>query len=342
MDQVLRRCLRPALGDEQKQLTAGSDGAGALKTKILTMLGLQDVRLAFTGAAPLPAEIASWYRELGLELLDVYGQSEDFAWSHYSRPGEVRLGYSGTALPGVERRIADNGEILIRSVTRMLGLLQGARFDAQAIMPDGFVRTGDRGEVDELGRLKITGAVKEIFKTSKGKYVSPAPIENRLTHPKFEAVCVTGPGLSAALRPADARARVLHELDDPSARETLLAELQALLDQVNATLEDHERLTHVVVVRGSLVHRQRLSHADHEDQAQRHRGTLSEQGDGLGRTRTQGHRRVARRLTSGSRVWRELLEDIRDTDTTFTRMLANDAEYCFLVDPASLSPIGGE
>jgi long-chain acyl-CoA synthetase len=234
---------------EQKQLTAGSEGAGALKTKILTMLGLQDVRLAFTGAAPLPAEIASWYRELGLELLDVYGQSEDFAWSHYSRPGEVRLGYSGTALPGVERRIADNGEILIRSVTRMLGYYKEPGLTAEAIMPDGFVRTGDRGEVDEMGRLKITGRVKEIFKTSKGKYVSPAPIENRFTHPKFEAVCVTGPGYPqpfALLMPGPG---VLQELDDPAAREPLLAELQALLDQVNAALEDHEKLTHVVVVR---------------------------------------------------------------------------------------------
>jgi long-subunit acyl-CoA synthetase (AMP-forming) len=235
--------------DERRQLAEGAGAADAVKAKILTMLGLQDVRLAFTGAAPLPAEIASWYRTLGLELLDVYGQSEDFAWSHYSRPGEVRLGYSGTALPGVERRIADNGEILIRSVTRMLGYYKEPELTAQAITSDGFVRTGDRGEVDELGRLRITGRVKEIFKTSKGKYVSPAPIENRFTHPKFEAVCVTGPGYPqpfALLLPGPG---VLQQLDDPAARDTLVAELQALLDQVNATLEDHERLTHVVVVR---------------------------------------------------------------------------------------------
>jgi long-subunit acyl-CoA synthetase (AMP-forming) len=234
---------------KQKLLFALPIVSGALKKKILGLLGLDEVRMAFTGSAPLPPEIFAWYRKLGLELLDVYGMTEDFAWSHYSRPGEVRLGYSGSALPGVERRIADTGEILIKSSTRMMGYYKQPEMTAESMTPDGFFKTGDRGEVDEAGRLKITGRVKELFKTSKGKYVAPAPIENRLTHPKFEAVCVTGPGYPQPfvllLPSADAK----KELHDPHARESLTAELQALLDGVNATLEDHEKLSHAVVVK---------------------------------------------------------------------------------------------
>jgi long-subunit acyl-CoA synthetase (AMP-forming) len=231
------------------KLPPGVDVA-SMKRQILTQLGLQDVRIAFTGSAPLPAEIVAWYRGLGLELLDVYGMTEDFAWSHYSRPGQVRLGYVGTALPGVQRRIDEtSGEILIKTPPRMMGYYRQPELTAQSMTPDGYFRTGDRGEVDEEGRLKITGRVKELFKTSKGKYVAPAPIENRLTHPKLDAVCVTGPGhpqpFALFLPSIDAR----RELADPAARSALVDELETLLDGVNARLEDHEKLSFAVVVR---------------------------------------------------------------------------------------------
>jgi long-subunit acyl-CoA synthetase (AMP-forming) len=229
------------------RLPPGADVA-AMKKEILAMLGLQDVRIAFTGSAPLPPEIVSWYRGLGLELLDVYGMTEDFAWSHYSRPGQVRLGYCGTALPGVQRRIDEDGEILVKSIARMMGYYRQPELTAQSTTQDGYFRTGDRGEVDDAGRLRITGRVKELFKTSKGKYVAPAPIENKLTHPKLEAVCVTGPAHPqpfALLMPSmDAR----KELAAPESRAALTAELQALLDGVNAGLEDHEKLSFAVVV----------------------------------------------------------------------------------------------
>jgi long-subunit acyl-CoA synthetase (AMP-forming) len=131
----------------------------------------------------------------------------------------------------------------------MLGYYKQPELTAESMTQDGYFRTGDRGEVDKAGRLKITGRVKELFKTSKGKYVSPAPIENRLSHPKLEAVCVTGPGFAqpfALLMPTvDAR----KELEDAQARETLRAELDALLDAVNAVLEDHEKLSHAVLVK---------------------------------------------------------------------------------------------
>ncbi|MFL9991803.1 AMP-binding protein [Paraburkholderia sediminicola] len=236
---------------KQKLLFSLPIVSGAIKKKILALLGLDAVRIAFTGSAPLPVEIVNWYRKLGLELLDVYGMTENFSYSHYSRPGQVRLGYSGQALPGVTCRIADNGEILLQTPTQMLGYFKDPELTAQTTTADGFFMTGDRGEMDEIGRLKITGRVKELFKTSKGKYVAPVPIENLLSHPKVEAVCVTGPGhpqpfVLAMLAP-DAK----RQMQDRHAREPLTAELQSLLDSVNAMLEDHEKLGYMVVVADS-------------------------------------------------------------------------------------------
>ncbi|RJF96322.1 AMP-binding acetyl-CoA synthetase [Noviherbaspirillum saxi] len=234
---------------QQELLFTQSPQADAMKKQILTMLGLDATRIAFTGSAPLPQEITNWYRTLGLELLDVYGMTENFSYSHYSRPGQVRLGYSGQAMPGVECRIADNGEILIKAPTMMLGYYKQAELTVESMTEDGFFKTGDRGELDEIGRLKITGRVKEIFKTSKGKYVAPAPIENKLGHPKVEAVCVTGPALpqpfALLMLGLDAR----KELQDPKTREKLHTELQGMLERVNALSEDHEKLAFVVVVK---------------------------------------------------------------------------------------------
>jgi long-subunit acyl-CoA synthetase (AMP-forming) len=186
---------------------------------------------------------------LGLELLDVYGMTENFSYSHYSRPGLVRLGYSGQAMPGVECRIAGNGEILLKAPTMMLGYYKQPELTAQSMTEDGFFKTGDCGELDEIGRLRITGRVKEIFKTSKGKYVAPTPIENKLSHPKVEAACVTGPGLAQPFALLMMSAAARDELRDATAHEALRAELQNVLDSVNATLEDHEKLACVVVVK---------------------------------------------------------------------------------------------
>ncbi len=233
---------------QQALLHSTGPEAEAVKQQILKMLGLDATRIAFTGSAPLPAEIITWYRLLGLELLDVYGMTENFSYSHYSRPGFVRLGYCGQAMPGVECRIAGNGEILLKAPTMMLGYYKQPELTAQSMTEDGFFKTGDCGELDEIGRLKITGRVKEIFKTSKGKYVVPAPIENKLSHPKVDAACVTGPALAQPFALLMASAATRAELQDADAREALRAELHDVLENVNATLEDHEKLAFVVVV----------------------------------------------------------------------------------------------
>jgi long-chain acyl-CoA synthetase len=222
-----------------------------VKRKILEQLGLQDVRVAFTGAAPLPPPIVAWYRSLGLDLLEAYGMSENAAYSHFTRPGDARVGYVGPPNPGVECRIDEaTGEILVKSPAQMMGYYKDPQKTAECYTADGFFKTGDMGEIDEKGRLRITGRVKELFKTSKGKYVAPVPIENRLgAHPKVEAVCVGGANQPATfalvLLSEDAR----KQAGQNGAREAIARELGSLVEEVNASLDPHEQLQFAVVVK---------------------------------------------------------------------------------------------
>lgn len=223
-----------------------------IKKKVLTGLGLRNVRLAASGSAPIPPDLIQWYRDLGLELLEGYGMSEDFAYSHASSPGSGRVGYVGSPMPGVEVRISDEGEILIKSPGNMMGYYKQPELTAECYTEDGFFRTGDRGERDEAGRLKITGRVKELFKTSKGKYVAPVPIENLINNNvHVEMCCVTGSGqpqpfalvlLAEELRP---------KLKDPSVRAKIEADLETLLKEVNAQVEGFEKLEFLTVVKDS-------------------------------------------------------------------------------------------
>jgi long-subunit acyl-CoA synthetase (AMP-forming) len=221
-----------------------------IKKKILTGLGLQHVRLAISGSAPIPAELIQWYRDLGLELLECYGMSEDLAYSHASYPGRGRVGYVGHPMPGVDVRISEEGEILIKSPGNMMCYYKQPELTAECYTEDGYFRTGDRGEQDKDGRLRITGRVKELFKTSKGKYVAPAPIENLLNNSaKVEMSCVTGSGQPqpcALVLPAeDVRAT----LGDSGVQAQLQSDLEALLEEVNHKVEAFERLQFLAVVK---------------------------------------------------------------------------------------------
>lgn len=237
--------------EKQKKLFRIPILSGIIKRKILKQLGLEKCRMAVTASAPLPPHIIQWYRDLGLELLDVYGMTENFGYSHGSRPGEVRVGYVGHCNPGVSCRIAANGEIEVKSPGQMMGYYKNPEKTAEDMTEDGYLKTGDRGEIDEQGRLKITGRVKELFKTSKGKYVAPVPIEQKLSnHPKVEVICVTGPSQPQPFALLMLSLDAMAELDaEHLSREQLTGEFNAMLKEVNAALEDHERLDYLVVVK---------------------------------------------------------------------------------------------
>lgn len=220
-----------------------------VKRKLLKALGLDQVRYAGSGSAPLPPDLLSWYKSLGLELLEGYGMTENFNYSHMTKPGRGRVGYVGEPNEGVEHRIADDGEMQLKSPGNMKGYFKNEEATKEAFTEDGWLRTGDKGELDDQNRFKITGRTKEIFKTSKGKYVAPAPIEGQyVSSPSVELACVGGRGQVAAhaivLLGEDAQ----QEAAAAAGRDRIEQELEALLERVNKSVEDHERVQFLAVV----------------------------------------------------------------------------------------------
>jgi long-chain acyl-CoA synthetase len=224
--------------------------SGIVKRKILSGLGLDACRMAISGSAPIPPALLQWYRDLGLELLEGYAMTENFSYSHFSKPGQSRVGYVGHPLPDVQVRLSEAGEILVKSPATMKGYLDEPALSAECMTPDGFLKTGDRGEIDADGRLKITGRVKELFKTSKGKYVAPVPIENLLNADEhLEQSCVMGanqPQPFALVVLAEAIRAGLRANGTQSAVEAALVRLR---EMVNEPLDPHERLEFLAVVK---------------------------------------------------------------------------------------------
>lgn len=221
-----------------------------LKHVILEQLGLEHVRFAGTGSAPLSPETIHWYRELGMELLEGYGMTENLAYSHNNLPGNTRVGTVGLPNPGVTHKIADNGEILIKSPSNMQGYFKDKSKTLESLTEDGFFKTGDMGIIDTSGHLRITGRIKELFKITKGKYVAPSPIENKLiNHPKVEAVCVSGANQPAALALISLSDAAQTELFSPEAKSALESDLENFIEAVNTTLDHHEKIQFAVVVR---------------------------------------------------------------------------------------------
>ncbi len=223
--------------------------SGVIKKKVLSGLGFDQVRIAGSGSAPIPAELISWYRSLGLELLEGYGMSENFSYSHMTLPGESAVGYVGKACRGVECKLSPEGEVLVKSPGTMLGYYKAPELTAEMFTEDGFLRTGDRGELDAEGRLKITGRVKELFKTSKGKYVAPAPIENKLLlHSDVELALVTGNGFPQPYGMVVLSEQARKRAKDDAAKQQIASTLESHLSEVNATLDQHEQLDLLVLV----------------------------------------------------------------------------------------------
>ncbi len=222
---------------------------GMVRRKVLTGLGLNHARLAGSGSAPIPPELISWYQRLGLNLLEGYAMSEDFAYSHLSQEGKCKPGYVGLPFPGVEVRMSDEHEVLIKSPGRMVGYYKRPDLTAESFTADGFFKTGDLGERDPDGMLKLTGRLKELFKTAKGKYVAPAPIENIINeHPIVEMSLVSGVGHPAAYGMVVLAEDLRPRLQDPAVRAEVEAQLKEVLADVNRRVAEYEQLRMLVVV----------------------------------------------------------------------------------------------
>ena len=223
---------------------------GIVRRQVLAGLGLDQCQLAAGGAAPMPPELLKWYESLGLPIIEVYGMTENCGVSHATLPGVQRPGTVGRAYDGVQSRLDPvSGEIQMRSPGVMLGYYKEPGLTREAFTVDGWLRTGDKGRLDAEGNLRITGRVKDLFKTSKGKYVAPAPIEDKLVmNAAVEACVVTGADLGQPLGIVMLNAEAAAGARDAAQRQALEASLATHLAAVNATLDRHEQLACLVVV----------------------------------------------------------------------------------------------
>jgi long-chain acyl-CoA synthetase len=161
-------------------------------SKLATKLGGR-IRFFVSGGAPLSRDIAEFFHAAGLLVLEGYGLSETSPVLTVNRVEAYRFGSVGKAIDNVEIRIAEDGEILARGPNIMKGYFNKPEASAEVLLPDGWFATGDIGEVDRDGFLKITDRKKDLFKTAGGKYVAPQHLENQLKLQKFiEQPCIVG------------------------------------------------------------------------------------------------------------------------------------------------------
>ncbi len=212
--------------------------------RMLDQTGLNQVRFAVVCGDTTPTQTMDWYHRIGVRLFEIYGLTENCGYSHVGRPGRFRPGWCGLPNPGVECRIDEQGQLLVRSRATMLGYFKNPARTAAVLDADGFLQTGDRGEIDQEGFLRLSGRMTDLFHTSDGRLVVPQPIEHELlTHPLVEYACVVGQGLPQplALLTLTEQARQLphHEVE---------RELEALLQRVNREMSRHEQMACMVVI----------------------------------------------------------------------------------------------
>ncbi len=219
-------------------------GAGEMGKLILGAMGLDKVNFAFSGAAAISTKDVEAWQAMGMPLYEGFGQSEIMSGT-CNVDGACRIGTVGKIIDSEfsDVRISDEGEVLFRAPGAMLGYYKEPEKTAETII-DGWVRTGDKGVIDADGFLRITGRIKEIFKTAKGKYVAPAPAENRFVAacPYVEQLCLVGSGL-----PQTVLLVTLTEASQEKSHDEIKACLEQARQEVNETAEAHERMSHVVV-----------------------------------------------------------------------------------------------
>ena len=215
-----------------------------IKKKIQKGLGLSKARNIFTGAAPTPAALIRWFESIGIVIQEAYAMTENTCYSHVSLRENIKIGSVGQALPLCDVKLSEKKEILIKHDALMDGYYKDEDQTNETIK-DGWLYTGDEGEIDSEGFLKITGRVKDIFKTSKGKYVAPSPIELKLSANKnIEQVCVVGTEI-----PQPIALVVLSDRGKNKTTEDLISSLEKTLEVVNPKLETHEKIHNIIIVK---------------------------------------------------------------------------------------------
>ncbi|WP_298440751.1 AMP-binding protein [uncultured Ferrimonas sp.] len=218
---------------------------GLVAAKIRKELGLDQARLLGCGSAPVSPALLNWYRRIGMDISEAWGMTENAGLGTLSAPFRAdKIGTVGKPPRHCEIKLGDNQELLFKSPALFSGYYQNDAATAEAFDDDGFFRTGDQAQIDADGYMSITGRIKDNFKTAKGKYVAPVPIERQLAQdPNIELVCVIGSGqpYPVALIQLTEGAQLLAPTEVENS-------LQATIRQVNQVMESHATLGGALLV----------------------------------------------------------------------------------------------
>lgn len=220
--------------------------SGLIKKKLKKALGLNEVRYAVTGAAAISKELLIWFDQIGIPILEAYGMTENFGVTCLSLPEAKKYGAVGKPFePNTTVKLSLDGEIQSKSEANMLGYFKNEEKTKEMLDRDGWLHSGDKGEFDSQGFLKVTGRVKDAFKTSKGKYVTPTKIEGYFEMCEIvEHICVMGSGL-----PAPIAVVILNEAGKKSDETSVQRHLEQALETANAKIEEYERISNVIILK---------------------------------------------------------------------------------------------
>ncbi len=217
-----------------------------VKNKIQKKLGLSKASLVLSGAAPLSKSTMEWYDRLGINIHQVLGMTEDCVYAHFNRPGANKFGTVGQPMEGLQVKLSEEGELRVKSPCLMLGYYKEPELTAAMYDEEGYLKTGDTGEIDSEGYLTIIGRVKDQFKTDKGKYISPAPIELKMMqNTDIEQVCVVGMGV-----PQPIALTVLSANGKVKSKEEIIKSISSTIQEVNKHFESHEHIDTAVIMKG--------------------------------------------------------------------------------------------
>ncbi len=218
-----------------------------VKRKIRKTLGLAECRVCISGAAYLPPGIYHFFKKMGIPIQEGYGQSENFAYGTLSMPRSMKPGCVGVPRYGVEVKMGDNQEILLKSPCLMQGYYKDEEATKNAFTQEGWLRTGDIGKVDEKGRVYIEGRLSENYKNQKGEFIQPSFIEQKFSANDWvENLCLVGRELESNVMVVS-----LTEEAKNKPQEEIKASLQKTLTATNKALKGYEKISKALVVKES-------------------------------------------------------------------------------------------
>ena len=219
--------------------------SGFVKSKIKKGLGLNDARANVSGAAPITEECKAWYKKLGIHISEGYGMTENCAVCTFLKAEDHRPGSVGKAAAGAKLKIdEETGEVLMKAPFVMNGYYKNEEQTSKTIN-DGWLHTGDQGYIDEDGYLFLTGRIKDTFKTAKGQFIVPAPIEFKFRgNDDIEQICLLGIGL-----PQPVALVSLSDIGKAKSAEDIRQSLNQTLADANNQLDNYKKVSTLVIIK---------------------------------------------------------------------------------------------